>query len=44
MSKQDNNDLLPKLALGLALFIAMKFVPKLLAWWTKRNKKQGEIL
>jgi len=44
MSKQDNNDLLPKLALGLALFIAMKFVPKVLAWWAKRNKKQGEIL
>jgi hypothetical protein len=44
MSKQDNNDLLPKLALGMALFIAMKLVPKVLAWWAKRNKKQGEIL
>ena len=30
MSKQDNNDLLPKLALGMALFIAMKLVPKCL--------------
>ena len=39
MSKQDN-DILPKLALGMALFIAMKLVPKVLAWW--RNKKQGE--
>ncbi len=44
MSKQDNNDILPKLALGMALFIAMKLVPKVLAWWAKRNKKQGEIL
>jgi hypothetical protein len=44
MSKQDNNDLLPKLALGMALFIALKLVPKVLAWWAKRNKKQGEIL
>ena len=44
MSKQDNHDLLPKLALGMALFIAMKLVPKVLAWWAKRNKKQGEIL
>jgi len=44
MSKQDNNDILPKLALGLALFIAIKFVPKVLAWWKKKfNKKQGEI-
>ena len=39
MSKQDNNDLLPKLALGMTLFIALKLVPKVLAWWQKRNKK-----
>jgi len=41
MSKQDN-DLLPKLALGMTIFLAMKLVPKVLAWWAKRNKKQGE--
>ena len=40
MSKQDNNDLLPKLALGMTIFLAKKLVPKVLAWW--RNKKQGE--
>jgi len=39
MSKQDN-DILPKLAMGLSLFLALKFVPKVLAWWAKRNKKQ----
>ena len=39
MSKQDNNDLLPKLAMGLALFIAMKFVPKVLAWWQRKFNK-----
>jgi len=44
MSKQDNNDILPKLAMGLSLFLALKFVPKVLEWWAKRNKKQGEIL
>tara|TARA_R110001592_G_C12907411_1_gene727273 strand:+ start:412 stop:546 length:135 start_codon:yes stop_codon:yes gene_type:complete len=44
MSKQDNNDLIPKLALGFSLFIALKFVPKVLAWINKTNKKQGEIL
>jgi len=37
MSKQDNNDLLPKLALGMALFIAMKLVPKVLAWWQRKS-------
>jgi len=43
MSKQDDS-LLPKLAMGMTLFLALKLVPKLLAWWAKRNKKQGEIL
>jgi len=38
MSKQDNS-LLPKLAMGLSLFLALKLVPKVLAWWAKRNKK-----
>ena len=42
MSKEDN-DILPKLALGMMIALAMKFVPKVLAWWAKRNKKQGEI-
>ena len=44
MSKQDNNSLLPKLAMGMTLFLALKFVPKVLAWINKTNKKQGEIL
>jgi len=39
MSKQDNNDILPKLALGLALFLALKLVPKVLAWINKLNKR-----
>ena len=44
MSKQDNNDIIPKLALGMTLFLALKLAPKLLAWINKTNKKQGEIL
>ena len=44
MSKQDNNDILPKLALVMTLFLALKFGTKVLAWINKRNKKQGEIL
>jgi len=39
MSKQDNS-LLPKLAMGLSVFLALKFGTKVLAWWAKRNKKQ----
>jgi hypothetical protein len=39
MSKQENNSLLPKLAMGMALFIALKFVPKVLAWWARKFNK-----
>ena len=39
MSKQENNTLLPKLAMGMALFLALKLAPEVLAWWAK---KQGE--
>jgi hypothetical protein len=38
MSKQDN-DLLPKLAMGMTIFIALKFVPKVLAWWARKFNK-----
>ena len=39
MSKQDNNDIIPKLALGLSLFLALKFGTKVLAWINKLNKR-----
>ena len=39
MSKQDNNDIIPKLALGMALFLALKFGTKVLAWINKLNKR-----
>jgi len=37
MSKQEDNSLLPKLAMGMTIFLALKLVPKVLAWWAKRN-------
>jgi len=39
MSKQDNNDIIPKLALGMTLFLALKFGTKVLAWINKLNKR-----
>ena len=39
MSKQDNNDIIPKLALGMTLFMALKLGTKVLAWWTKKFNK-----
>ena len=38
MSKQDNS-LLPKLAMGMTLFLALKFGTKVLAWINKLNKR-----
>lgn len=38
MSKQDN-DMVPRLALGLAIFLAMKLAPRVFAWWNKRKDK-----
>ena len=39
MSKTDN-DMIPRLALGLAIFVAMRFAPKVIAWWNKRKETQ----
>jgi hypothetical protein len=39
MSKTDN-DMIPRLALGLAIFVAMKCAPRLIEWWNKRKETQ----
>jgi hypothetical protein len=39
MAKQTDNDMIPRLALGLAIFVAMRFAPKVIAWWNKRKEK-----
>jgi len=39
MSKTDN-DMIPRLALGLAIFVAMKCAPRLIEWWNKRKEAQ----
>jgi len=39
MSKQDNNDIIPKLAMGMTIFLALKFGTKVLAWINKLNKR-----
>ena len=40
MSKETDNDMVPRIALGLAVFLAMKLAPRVLAWWTKRKDNQ----
>ena len=39
MTKQTDNDMVPRLALGLAIFVAMKCAPRLIEWWNKRKEK-----
>lgn len=38
MSSKQDNDMIPRLALGLAIFVAMRFAPKVIAWWNKRKE------
>ena len=38
-SKETDNDMIPRLALGLAIFVAMRFAPKVIEWWNKRKEK-----
>lgn len=40
MSKQTDNDTIPRIALGLTVFLAMKLAPRVLAWWMKRKENQ----
>jgi hypothetical protein len=39
MSEEKYNDMIPRLALGLAIFVAMKCAPRLIEWWNKRKEK-----
>ena len=39
MAKQTDNDTIPRLALGLTIFVAMRFAPKVIEWWNKRKEK-----
>jgi hypothetical protein len=41
MTKRNDNDMVPRLALGLAIFVAMKCAPRLIEWWNKRKEKAG---
>ena len=40
MAKQTDNDMVPRLALGLTVFLAMKLAPRVFAWWNKRKETQ----
>ena len=42
MSSKNESDTMARLALGLVIFLVMRFAPRALEWWNKRNEK-GEM-
>ena len=40
MTKSNESDTIARLALGLIIFLVMRFAPKALEWWNKRKEKQ----
>jgi hypothetical protein len=41
MSSKNESDTIARLALGLVIFLVMRFAPKALEWWNKRNRQEG---
>ena len=40
MTKSNESDTVARLALGLVIFLVMRFAPRALEWWNKRKEKQ----
>ena len=43
MAKQTDSDTIARLALGLVIFLVMRFAPKAVEAWQKRKDMKGEI-
>ena len=41
MTKSNESDTIARLALGLIIFLVMRYAPRLLEWWNKRNRQEG---
>jgi hypothetical protein len=39
MSSKNESDTIARLALGLVIFLVMRFAPRALEWWNKRKEK-----
>ncbi len=40
MSSKNESDTIARLALGLVIFLVMRFAPRAVEWWNKRKEKQ----
>jgi len=43
MTKPSESDTIARLALGLLVFLAMRFAPRVIEAWQKRKDMKGEI-
>ena len=41
MTKPNESDTIARLALGLVIFLVMRFAPRALERWNKRNRQEG---
>jgi hypothetical protein len=40
MSSKNESDTIARLALGLIIFLVMRYAPRAVEWWNKRKEKQ----
>jgi len=40
MSSKNESDTIARLALGLIIFLLMRYAPRAVEWWNKRKEKQ----
>ena len=43
MTKPNESGTIARLALGLIIFLVMRFAPRALEWWNKRKDMKGEM-
>jgi hypothetical protein len=43
MAKQTDSDTIARLALGLIIFLVMRFAPRVVQAWQKRQDMKGEM-
>ena len=41
MTKPNESDTIARLCLGLVIFLVMRFAPRAVEWWNKRNRQEG---
>tara|TARA_Y100001972_G_scaffold94072_1_gene115423 strand:+ start:674 stop:808 length:135 start_codon:yes stop_codon:yes gene_type:complete len=43
MTKPNESDTIARMCVGLIIFLLMRFAPRLVEWWNKRQGMKGEM-